>query len=108
MNCPVCGRLEYDCECEPSEPIPEIGGEDDTEDAMSEHQEERSAPSYLIEGMSREKLVALCKRWEKAHCEAGFIGSEYYADPERVFQRVRDQRGALHRALIRAIRREPN
>jgi hypothetical protein len=75
---------------------------------MSEHQEERSAPSYLIEGMSREKLVALCKRWEKAHCEAGFIGSEYYADPERVFQRVRDQRGALHRALIRAIRREPN
>ena len=28
MNCPVCGRLEYDCECEPSEPIPEINGED--------------------------------------------------------------------------------
>jgi hypothetical protein len=40
MNCPVCGRLEYDCECEPSEPIPEIGGEDDTEDALREHQEE--------------------------------------------------------------------
>ena len=73
-----------------------------------EQANERSAPSYLIEGMSREKLVALCKRWEKAHCEAGLIGSEYYADPERVFQRVRDQRGALHRALIRAIRREPN
>jgi hypothetical protein len=31
MNCPVCGRLEYDCECEPSEPIPEIGGEDEAD-----------------------------------------------------------------------------
>ena len=41
MNCPVCGRLEYDCECEPSEPIPEIGGEDETEDALREHQEEQ-------------------------------------------------------------------
>lgn len=35
MNCPVCGRLEYDCECEPSEPIPEIGGEDEAEDGDS-------------------------------------------------------------------------
>jgi hypothetical protein len=41
MNCPVCGRLEYDCECEPSEPIPEIEGEDDTEDALRDHQEEQ-------------------------------------------------------------------
>jgi hypothetical protein len=86
-----------------------MSGELDALDSACEAKEqanERSAPSYLIEGMSREKLVALCKRWEKAHCEAGLIGSEYYADPERVFQRVREQRDSLHRGLMRAMQRE--
>jgi hypothetical protein len=90
----------------PSAPVRDQGTE--SLEVASAHDEpvQGDAPSYLIEGMSREKLVALCKRWEKAHCEAGLIGSEYYADPERVFQRVRDQRDSLHRGLMRAIQRE--
>lgn len=55
-----------------------------------------------LEDMSRERLLDLCKRWERAHCVFGICGSEYYADPERVFERVRAQHDMLHRALLRA------
>lgn len=57
MNCPVCGRLEYDCECEPSEPIPEIGGEDDTEDALREHQEEQRKAEQARKDAGDERLL---------------------------------------------------
>ena len=58
MNCPVCGRLEYDCECEPSEPIPEINGEDgedgedgsDAEQARKDAGDERLLCAVLYEG----------------------------------------------------------
>jgi len=56
--------------------------------------------AYLIEDMTREQLLALCKRWERAHGDVGICGSEYYADPERVFQAVRDRQEALMRALF--------
>lgn len=100
-HCPKCHRL-----LDPNGLCPYCLDTDECCGKESDLAQERSAPSYLIEGMSREKLVALCIRWEKAHCEAGLIGSEYYADPERVFQRVRDQRDSLHRGLMRAIQRE--
>lgn len=61
-----------------------------------------TAPSYLIEGMTMDKLRDLAKRWESAHCAAGIVGSEYYADPERVFEAVRSNREALMNALRRA------
>ena len=57
MNCPVCGLLEYDCECEPSEPIPEIGGEDDTEDALREHQEEQRKAEQAKKDAGDERLL---------------------------------------------------
>jgi hypothetical protein len=56
----------------------------------------------LIEEMDRDRLVELCKRWERAHCGVGICGSEYYADPERVFAAVRAHSDALHKALVRA------
>ena len=92
QHCSKCCRL-----LDPNGLCPYCLDIDEPEDSLTS-----PAPSYLIEGMSREKLIKLCKRWEKAHCEAGFTGSEYYADPERVFQRVREQRGSLHHSLIRA------
>ena len=48
MNCPVCGRLEYDCECEPSEPIPEIGGEDGEDDADAELSKKDAGDERLL------------------------------------------------------------
>jgi hypothetical protein len=54
------------------------------------------------EDMSREQLLAMCKRWERAAGAAGICGSEYYADPERVFERVRARQAAFHQALLRA------
>ena len=48
MNCPVCGRLEYDCECEPSEPIPEIGGEYDEDDADAEQAKKDAGDERLL------------------------------------------------------------
>ena len=87
QHCSKCRRL-----LDPNGLCPYCLDIDEPEDSLAS-----PASSYLIEGMSREKLIKLCKRWEKAHCEAGFTGSEYYADPERVFQRVREQRGLLHR-----------
>jgi hypothetical protein len=57
MNCPVCGLHEYDCECEPSEPIPEIGGEDDTEDALREHQEEQRKAEQARKDAGDERLL---------------------------------------------------
>ena len=79
MNCPVCGRLEYDCECEPSEPIPEIGGEDDTEDALREHQEEQRKAMGQIDPESwgeqcaaeRYDAMALHIKAEQAKKDAG-------------------------------------
>jgi hypothetical protein len=54
---------------------------------------------HYIEDKTREELVALCKRWERAACSVGIAGSEYYMDPERVFQRVRDRSDAQMRAI---------
>jgi hypothetical protein len=56
MYCPVCGRLEYDCECEPSEPIPEIGGEDEADmswygDSIEDALSGRYFQNELLRGM---------------------------------------------------------
>lgn len=56
----------------------------------------------LLEDMTKDQLLALAKRWERAHCQVGICGSEYYADPERVFEVVRSSRDATMRALFRA------
>ncbi len=56
----------------------------------------------ILEDMTREQLLALCKRWERAACGEGICGSEYYADPERVFEAVRSTRESLLTALRRA------
>lgn len=58
--------------------------------------------TYLLEDMTRDQLLALCKRWERAHCDAGIMGSEYYIEPERVFEYVGENRRALTKALLKA------
>ena len=55
MNCPVCGRLEYDCECEPSEPIPEIGGEDGEDDADAELSKRERLALAIAEAVKAEE-----------------------------------------------------
>ena len=42
-----------------------------------------------------QKLRDLCLRWNKAASDAGFTGSEYIDDPERVFQRATESRSVL-------------
>lgn len=54
----------------------------------------------LIENMNRDQLEALCRRWERAASSVGICGSEYYCGPERVFERVRDNREAMMRTLV--------
>jgi hypothetical protein len=51
-----------------------------------------------------EKLRALCRRWNRAAANAGICGSEYFDDPERVFDRVEETRNCLRDALLRAKR----
>lgn len=84
-----------ECGCEHTEAVEELCALID---------EDSYAPPYLIEGMSKAKLLKLAKRWETAHCDAGIIGSEYYADPERVFAFVKSNREATMNALRRAKR----
>lgn len=55
----------------------------------------------LLEDMTREQLLSLCKRWERAHCDAGIMGSEYYMDPERTFAVVRERQDRLRCAILR-------
>lgn len=54
----------------------------------------------LIEDMNRDQLEALARRWERAAATAGPCGSEYYCEPERVFERVRQGRQSLMDALV--------
>lgn len=57
--------------------------------------------AHLLEDKTREELLALCKRWETAHCSIGVCGSEYYADPERTFAAIRSQRDSAHKMILK-------
>lgn len=61
--------------------------------------------AHYLEDMTREELLALCKRWERASSSVGICGSEYYMDPERVFERVRGRVQAQHTALMSFAKR---
>lgn len=54
----------------------------------------------LLEDMNRDQLLAMCKRWERAASSAGICGSEYYCEPENVFQRVRTNRESMMRVIV--------
>jgi hypothetical protein len=53
-----------------------------------------------IEELTQEEAVSLLKRWERAASSIGICGSEYYMDPERVFQRVQDRHDSLHKGML--------
>lgn len=48
------------------------------------------------------RLRDLCLRWNRAAADAGYAGSEYIDDPDRVFSRVIES----HRTLIKALVKE--
>ena len=58
-------------------------------------------PTFSQDETNVQKLRDLCLRWNKAASDAGFTGSEYIDDPERVFHRVAESRsvlmGVIHR-----------
>lgn len=55
-----------------------------------------------------EKLRDLCRRWNKAAMGADYIGSEFYDEPENVFQLVRDRSDAQRKLIFKHIRETHN
>jgi hypothetical protein len=43
-------------------------------------------------------------RWNKAATDAGFVGSEWIDDPERIFRKVKEMRHDLLQAKITIVR----
>jgi hypothetical protein len=55
-----------------------------------------------------EKLRDLCRRWNRAASMAGYIGSEFYDEPENVFGYVRARSDSQRELIFRMVKEERN